>query len=176
MACSSSSVLCTVVRKDQTICQSHSGIQHCSHGLALPCPLTKTVEEDIAVPDTLLDFNELQCHPGPNLPTQGDGRRVRLALGLGADRATIATLTSVSRMALCWACMLPRPATAWGSSVVLCSPSGSTSLSESPTPLCKTTGYLGRSTGAAATHQLSYLRGQQLTDVLQSAHVRELLL
>lgn len=44
-------------------------------------------------------------------------------------------LTSVSRTALCWAGMLPRPATAWGSSVILCSPSGSTSLSDSATPL-----------------------------------------
>lgn len=46
--------------------------------------------EDIAVPDTLLDLNELQCHPGPNLEHM-DGRRVRLALGLGAMRATTAT-------------------------------------------------------------------------------------
>lgn len=44
-------------------------------------------------------------------------------------------LTSVSRTALCWARMLPRPATACGSSVMLCSPSGSASLSDSPAPL-----------------------------------------
>lgn len=46
-------------------------------------------------------------------------------------------LTSVRRMALCWARMLPRPAMAWGSSVMLCSPSGSASLSDSPAPLCE---------------------------------------
>lgn len=59
---------------------------------------------------------------------------------------------------------MPRPATAWGSSVVLCSPSGSTSLSESPTPLCTTTGYLGRSTGQLppTTSFLTYVASSSL--------------
>lgn len=47
----------------------HNRPEHRSHGLASPCPLTKTVEEDVAAPNTLLDLNELQCHPGPNLAT-----------------------------------------------------------------------------------------------------------
>lgn len=52
------------------------------------------MEEDIAVPNTLLDLNELQCHPGPNLATHGNGKRVRLALGLGAMRTTMATIAT----------------------------------------------------------------------------------
>lgn len=59
-----------------------------------------------------------------------------LPWGWGGHQACPALgLTSVSRTALCWARMLPRPATACGSSVMLCSPSGSASLSDSPAPL-----------------------------------------
>ena len=45
------------------------------------------------------------------------------------------TLTSVRRTALCWDAMLPRPEQACGSSVMLCSPSCSASLSERFAPL-----------------------------------------
>lgn len=136
------------------------------------------MEEDIAVSNTLLDLNELQCHPGPDLETQGWEELVSPCdWGCGSHREP--SLTSVSRMALCWACMFPRPATACGSSVILCSPSGSTSLSDSATPLCRTAHHLGCSTWAAdpcSCHPAFFSRGQQLTDVLQSAHVGKLLL
>lgn len=92
----------------------------------------------------------------------------------------------MSRTALCWARMLPRPAMAWGSSVMLCSPSGSASLSESPAPLCGTRGtqqVITDSRGssrvpwtAVTSHPEPSSRGQQLADVLQAAHVGELLL
>lgn len=95
-------------------------------------------------------------------------------------------LTSVSLTALCWARMLPRPAMAWGSSVMLCSPSGSASLSDSPAPLCEGHTAHHRISGSwdssgipwtmAASYPTPSSRGQQLTDVLQAAHVGELLL
>lgn len=45
------------------------------------------------------------------------------------------TLTSVRRTALCWDAMLPRPEQTCGSSVMLCSPSCSASLSDRFAPL-----------------------------------------
>jgi hypothetical protein len=101
--------------------------------------LTVTVEQHVAGPNTLLDLNESQRHPGPDLG--GPRRHSVLLWGWEVPEATLPSqatcscLTSVSRTALCWARMLPRPAMAWGSSVMLCSPSGSASLSDSPAPL-----------------------------------------
>lgn len=148
--------------------------------------LTETVEQHVPLPHTLLDFDELQRHPRPDLERQGG--RVSSPSGLGAaSEVTSAArpalgpgLTSVSLTALCWARMLPRPATAWGSSVMLCSPSGSASLSDSPAPLCKGHAKVSRGQQVPRTELISHpapsSRGQQLADVLQTAHVRELLL
>lgn len=33
--------------------------------------LTETVEQHVPLPHTLLDFDELQCHPRPDLERQG---------------------------------------------------------------------------------------------------------
>lgn len=136
MACSSSSVLCTEQEEEATECSTpHRGQASgpCAPGAAL----TEPVEQHVALSEPLLDLDELQRHPRPNLEErQKAGRGVSPSSGMGEHQACPAlSLTSVSRTALCWARMLPRPATAWGSSVMLCSPSGSASLSDSPAPL-----------------------------------------
>lgn len=54
-------------------------------GLGLPAPcfpspvLTETVEQHVPLPNTLLDFDELQGHPGPNL----EGHRGRVSPSSG---------------------------------------------------------------------------------------------
>lgn len=114
--------------------------------------LTETVKQHIPFPNALLDLDKLQCHPRPNL--EGHGGKVSPSLGSrGCQRKPLLLLglTSVSRMALCWARMLPRPAIAWGSSVMLCSPSGSASLSDSPAPLCREDTQLSRGSQAPGT-------------------------
>lgn len=161
MACSSSSVLCT---EEEETCHhdpSVSGVtplrgpQTPSRVVRSPV-LTETVEQHVPLPHAFLDFDELQRHPRPNLQRRGE--ESALPQGWELPEVTSATgpapglgLTSVSRTALCWARMLPRPATAWGSSVMLCSPSGSASLSDSPAPLCRGHSKVSRGSQAPGT-------------------------
>ena len=159
MACSSSSVLCTEQEEEATerftpktqVSPPWPSLgPHCAPGPAL----TEPVEQHVALSDPLLDLDELQRHPRPNLEEwQKTGRGVSPSSGMGEHQACPAlSLTSVSRTALCWARMLPRPATACGSSVMLCSPSGSASLSDSPAPL--RWAHVGLSRGSLALGQL----------------------
>lgn len=80
-------------------------------------------------------------------------------------------LTSVRRTALCWDAMLPRPEQACGSSVILCSPSCSASLSERFAPLWEYKIFL-RSLHAAFTSALPHTT-LWLQDTIDTAHWQE---
>lgn len=103
--------------------------------------------------------------------------------------STSETLTSVRRTALCCDAMLPRPEQTCGSSVMLCSPSCSASLSDRFAPLKTKKKNSSEGTRvsklSALLHQderskeCTYTRSllyQQLTDVLKLVHVGEPLL
>lgn len=89
-------------------------------------------------------------------------------------------LTSVRRTALCWDAMFPRPEYTCGSSVMLCSPSCSASLSERFAPLRE--GKLLQTADICRAHLIENytctrtLLHQELTDIFKLAHVGELLL
>lgn len=148
--------------------------------------------KDVPLSHAFLYLRQLQSHARTNLRTQQQFRcHPSIVAHIVFKLYSLSFLTSVRRTALCWDAMLPRPEYTCGSSVMLCSPSCSASLSERFAPLRVAAEHrilhqitdIGTTampfdprTKTLACLQEKPLLHHQLTDVLKLAHVGELLL